>query len=198
MEHAFRQQPVAGAQRVQQDDVVRAFADRLMELDVDRRLCLEIAGRMRRLHALDDAVEQREIVGGGAPRGIVGGDALDLAAVFEVVGGRLAVGGDELRHRLGEDLADHVGDIGAAAMPWSSAGRAPPGPSARRAGSAATRRTARASSRSPGRRSPTRSTPSRMSASICCTTSSAVRECSILEKISPNGESPTCQSAGSA
>ncbi|CDX23581.1 hypothetical protein MPLB_30011 [Mesorhizobium sp. ORS 3324] len=48
----------------------------------------------------------------------------------------------------------------------------------------------RASSRSPGSRSPVRSTPSRIRASICCTTSSAVRECSILEKISLNGEVP--------
>jgi hypothetical protein len=30
-----------------------------------------------------------------------------------------------------------------------------------------------------------------MSASICCTASSAVRECSILEKISPNGAAST-------
>ena len=100
-----------------QHDVVRAFADRLMELDVDRRFRLHVAGGMRRLHALDDAVEQREIVGGGAARGEFGGDALDLAAVFEIVARRLAVGGEEFRHRLGEDLADHVGDIGAAAMP---------------------------------------------------------------------------------
>ena len=44
LEHAVRQQPVAGAQRVQEDDVVRAFADRVVELDVDLRLVLEIAG----------------------------------------------------------------------------------------------------------------------------------------------------------
>ena len=63
------------------------------------------------------SVKQRPVVVGGAPRRKFGGDALDRAAVFQIVGRRLAVRDDQVHHRLGEDLADHVGDIGAAAMP---------------------------------------------------------------------------------
>ena len=62
LEHAFRQKPVAGAQRVQEQDVVRAFADRVMELDVDLGLVVEIAGAMRLVHARHDAVEQRQVL----------------------------------------------------------------------------------------------------------------------------------------
>ena len=63
------------------------------------------------------SVEQRAVVVGGAPRRKFGGDALDRAAILQIVGRRLAVRDDQLHHRLGENLADHVGDIGAAAMP---------------------------------------------------------------------------------
>ena len=72
---------------------------------------------VRRLHARHDLAEQGAVVVGGASRGKLGSDGLDRAAVFEIVGGRLAVRGDQLHHRPREDLADHVGDIGAAAMP---------------------------------------------------------------------------------
>ena len=99
-----------------QHDVVRALADGLMELDVDRRFRRHVAGGMRLAHALDDAVEQRQIVRRGAPGGEFGGDALDLAAIFEIVDGRLAMGGEKLGDRPREDLADDVGDIGAATM----------------------------------------------------------------------------------
>ena len=72
---------------------------------------------VRLLHARHDLAEQRAVVVGGAPRRKFGGDGLDRAAVFQIVGGRLAVRGDQLHHRLRENLADHVGDIGAAAVP---------------------------------------------------------------------------------
>ena len=63
------------------------------------------------------SAKQRAVVVGGAPRREFGGDALDRAAIFQIVGRRLAVRGDQLHHRPGENLADDVGDIGAAAMP---------------------------------------------------------------------------------
>ena len=50
LEHAFRQQPVAGAQRVQEQDVVRALADRVVELDIDFGFVVEIAGPVRFVH----------------------------------------------------------------------------------------------------------------------------------------------------
>ncbi len=124
-----------------QHDVVRAFADRVMELDVDRRLRLQVAGGMHRLHALDDAVEQREVVGGGAARRKFGGDALDLAAVFQIVAQPPCGGWRRVRspawRKPGRSRRRHRCRRHA----WSSAGRAPRGPSAHRAGSAATRRT---------------------------------------------------------
>ena len=72
---------------------------------------------MHLLHAPDDAVEQRKVVGSGAAGGEFGGDALDLAAIFEIVARSLAVGGEKLGDGLCEDLADDVGDVGAAAVP---------------------------------------------------------------------------------
>ena len=131
------------------------------------------------------SVKQRAVVVGGAPRGKFGGDALDRAAIFQIVGRRLAVRGDQLHHRLRENLADHVGDIGAAAMPRDDQAALFQQSSARRAGSAATRRTGAPARARAGSRSATRSTPSRIRFSICCTTSSAVRTCSILEKTAP-------------
>ena len=57
---------------MQQDDVVGAFADGMVELDVDLRFVVEIGAAVRRLHARHDAVEQRQVVGGRAPGGIFG------------------------------------------------------------------------------------------------------------------------------
>jgi len=53
---------------VQQDDVVGAFADRGVELDVDRRLQGRVAFEMGSLHARHDAGEQRAVVSGDAAR----------------------------------------------------------------------------------------------------------------------------------
>lgn len=116
-EHAVGEQPVAGPQGVQQHDVVRALADRVVELDVDGDLLVEIAARMRLLHAPHDRGQQQPVVPGRAPGGELGGDALDLAAIFEIVGRRLPVLRDQVHHRRREHLADDVGDMGAAARP---------------------------------------------------------------------------------
>ena len=39
----IRQQPIAGAERMEKDDVVRAFADGIVEFDVDRRFLAGVA-----------------------------------------------------------------------------------------------------------------------------------------------------------
>ena len=100
LEYAIRQQPIAGAQRMQEDDVVRALADRAVEFDVDGCLPRKVAVPMRRLHSLHDLIEQRKIVAGRPSRGIFSGDALYLAAVLHVVGSSLPVCCDQVHHRL--------------------------------------------------------------------------------------------------
>ena len=51
-----------------------------------------------------------------AARGEFCGDALDFPAVFQIVACGLAMRGEQLDDGPGEDLPDHVGDMGAAAM----------------------------------------------------------------------------------
>ena len=67
---------------MQQNDVVGAFAHRMMELDVDLGLFAEVGALVRRLHADHDAIEQRQILLGGPPCRIFGRQPLDLAAIF--------------------------------------------------------------------------------------------------------------------
>ena len=116
LHHAVGEQAVAGTQRVQQDDVVRAFAHRIVEFHVDRGFLAHVAQLMRGLHALDDALQQRPVVGSRAARRVVGRHTLDVAAVFQIVACRLGVGRDQFQHRRREDLADEVGDMRSAAM----------------------------------------------------------------------------------
>ena len=171
-----------------QDDVVRAFADRMVELDVDFRLVLEIAGAMRLLHARQMRSSSARSSAVARRAAYSAAIALDLAAIFQIVGRRLAMHGDQFGHRLGEHLADDVGDIGAAAMPG-------------RQQAARLQHLQRVAQDRPrhlelprqlplaGQPVAARSTPSRIRLSICCTASSAVRECSILEKMSLKGAS---------
>ena len=115
-EDALREQPVAGAQRMQQHDIVRRLADGVVQVDIGLQLGLEGALRMGRAHRLHDARQRLPVVVRRPAGGEVRRDALQLAAIFDVIFRRALVAGDEVDHGAGEDLADDIGDIGAVAM----------------------------------------------------------------------------------
>src|SRR5690606_13971602 len=94
-----------------------ALAHCVVELDVHGNLVLEAAAGIRLLHPLHDPRKQSAVILGRTARGELGRDALNLAAVFEIVGGRLAILRDEVHHRRREYLADDVSNMGAAARP---------------------------------------------------------------------------------
>ena len=101
---------------MQQDDVVRAFADGPMQFDVEGGLFGEISAIVGRRHSAENVLDHRPVIRRSAAGGIFRRHRFHLAPVFEVVAGGFLVRRDQVEHGPRKDLADDVGDMGAAAV----------------------------------------------------------------------------------
>ena len=117
IEYALGEQLVAGAQRMDEDNIMRGLADGIVQLDVAIDLGLEVVALEGGSERIADRRKALPVVR-RRPRGRHGGgEALEFPAVFEIIPRRALVSRHQFRHGLGKDLADEIGDEGSAAMP---------------------------------------------------------------------------------
>ena len=140
VEHALGHELVGGAHGVEQHDVMRGLDDRHVELHVEARFGRRIGLGVRRLHRGEDAVEDGDVGRRRALGGKGRGKTLHLAAELQIVGDGARMAADEPDHRLLEDGAENLGDVGALARSRRDEMAGLQLLQARREGSGATRR----------------------------------------------------------
>ena len=102
---------------MQQNRVVCAFADGVVEFDIQRRLMIEILLCVGTFHVFYDPGQEFYVGRGCALCGKGSCYALYFASIFEIVISCASMPSDQVKHRLAEYLADDISDKGATAVP---------------------------------------------------------------------------------